>query len=68
MTFMPLNYILGPHMPLANPKPGVASFVTSLIILYKTTGITHFISSPHTLPCEAEADKIHLEVYINFLE
>ena len=53
---MPLNLVLGLHILQANPKPGVASFAISLIMLHETAGTTQRTSSPLPLPWEAEAD------------
>ena len=65
---MPLNLVLGLNILLANPKPGVALFTTSLIILHETAGTIQSTSSPQPILCGAEAHKIHKELYINFLE
>ena len=65
---MPPTLVLGLHMLPTNPKPGIALFATSLIILHKTTGTTQWTSSPQPLPCEAEAGKTHPENFIDFLE
>ena len=43
-------------------------FATSLFVLHETAGITQRTSSPLPLPYEAEADKTHLEIFINFLK
>ena len=43
---MPPNLVLGLHMLLVNPKPGVASFSTSLIMLHETPGTTQLTTSP----------------------
>ena len=65
---MPLNIVLGLHMLLANPKAGVVSFATNLIILHKTAGTIQRTSSPQPLPYEAKADKTHKEAFIYCLE
>ena len=65
---MPLNLVLGLNMLLENPKPGVDSFSTSLIMLHEATGTTHRTISPQPLLCEAEVDKIHKEIFTNFLD
>ena len=58
----------GLHILPDNPKPGVTSFATSLIILLETYDTTQWISSPQTLLHKAVADKIYQVFYINFLE
>ena len=65
---MPPNLVLGLHTLLANPKPGVTSFAISPIIWNKTTGTTQRTSSPQPLQCQAEASKIHKDIFIFFLE
>ena len=65
---MPLNLVLGLRMLLENPKPGIALFLTSLIILHKTAGTTQQTSSPQPLPCKAEGDIINKEIFIVFLQ
>ena len=65
---MPLNLVLGLHMLLAKPKPGIALFKTSLIILHETAGTPQRTSSPQPLPYKAGVEKIHQEIFINFLE
>ena len=72
-AFMPLNLVLGLHMLLANPKPGVASFATSLIMFHKTATTQQDCTTQQTrslqpLPYKAKADKIHQEFFIYFLE
>ena len=42
-----------------DPKPGIASFATSLIVFHETAGTTQQTSSPQPLLCEAKAHKIH---------
>ena len=44
-AYISLNLILGLYMQLANPKPSVALFATSLIILHQTASTTHQTSS-----------------------
>ena len=65
---MALKLILGLYVLVANPKSGVSSSTTSLIIFHKALGTTQQTSSPQLLPCQAEAEKIHLKVIISFLE
>ena len=65
---MHLNLVISLHTLPANPKPGVALFLTSLIIFYETTGITQQASSPQPLPCGVEADTIHKMIFISSLE
>ena len=67
-AFISLNLVLGLHMLPANPKPGIVPFETSIIILHETTGTSQRSSSLQPLPCEAEADQIHKETFIIFLE
>ena len=67
-AFMPFNHVLGLHMLLANPKQCTASFETGLIMLHITAGTTQWTTSPQPLWCEAEANKIHKEIFISFLE
>ena len=55
-AFMPLNLVLCLHILLANPKPGVALFATSLIVLHKTAVTNQRTSSPQPLLCEVEAN------------
>ena len=65
---MLLNLVLGLHMLLTSPKPGVALFETGQIKLHETGGIILWTSGPQLLLCKTEANKIHLEIFINFLD
>ena len=67
-TFITLTLISDLHMLPPSPRPGVASFSKSLMLLHETTSPTPQTSRLQPQPYDTKADKIHQEIFINFLE